>query len=51
MGQKYFFQTLALHQLEVLTMSHMTSEGLGEMFEANSPDMCGEKFPLVLMGG
>ena len=29
----------------------MTSEGLGEMFEGDSPDMCAGKFPLVLMGG
>ena len=29
----------------------MTSEGLGEMFEGDSADTCGEKFPLVLMGG
>ena len=29
----------------------MTSEGLGEMFECDSTDMCGEKFPLVSMGG
>ena len=29
----------------------MTSEGLGEMFEGDSADMCAEKFPLVLMGG
>ena len=29
----------------------MTSEGLGEMFEGDSADTCGEKFPLVSMGG
>ena len=29
----------------------MTSEGLGEMFEGDSVDMCAGKFPLVLMGG
>ena len=29
----------------------MTSEGLGEMFEGDSADMCAEKFLLVLMGG
>ena len=29
----------------------MTSEGLGEMFEGDSADMCADKFPLVLMGG
>ena len=29
----------------------MTSEGLGEMFEGNSADMCAEKFPLMSMGG
>jgi hypothetical protein len=29
----------------------MTSEGLGEMFEGNSADMCAGKFPLVSMGG
>ena len=28
----------------------MTSEGLGEMFEGDSADMCAGKFPLVLMG-
>jgi hypothetical protein len=29
----------------------MTLEGLGEMFEGGSADMCAGKFPLVLMGG
>ena len=29
----------------------MTSEGLGEMFEGDSADMCAGKFPLMLMGG
>ena len=29
----------------------MTSEGLGEMFEGDSADMCAGKFPLVLMRG
>ena len=29
----------------------MTSEGLGEMFEGDSADTCGGKFPLVSMGG
>ena len=29
----------------------MTSEGLGEMFEGDSADMCGGRFPLVSMGG
>ena len=29
----------------------MTSEGLGEMFEGESADMCAGKFLLVLMGG
>ena len=29
----------------------MTSEGLGEMFEGDSADTCGGKFPLMLMGG
>jgi hypothetical protein len=29
----------------------MTSEGLGEMFEGDSADMCAGKFPLVLMWG
>ena len=29
----------------------MTSEGLEEMFEVDSADMCAEKFPLVTMGG
>ena len=27
-----------------------TSEGLGEMFEGDFPDMCADKFPLVLIG-
>jgi hypothetical protein len=31
--------------------SDMTSEGLGEMFEADYGDMCARKFPLMLMGG
>ena len=30
--------------------SDMTSEGLGEMFEGDSADMCAVKFPLVSMG-
>ena len=29
----------------------MTSEGLGEMFEDDSADMCTGKFPIVSMGG
>ena len=29
----------------------MTSEGLGEMFEGDSADMCAGKFRLVSMGG
>ena len=29
----------------------MTSEGLGEMFEGDSADMCAGKFPVVSMGG
>ena len=29
----------------------MTSEGLGEMFEGDSADMCVGKFPLMSMGG
>ena len=29
----------------------MTSEGLGEMFEGDSADMCAGKFPLVSMWG
>jgi hypothetical protein len=29
----------------------MTSEGLGEMFEGDSADMCAGKFSLMLMGG
>ena len=28
----------------------MTSKGLGGMFEGDSADTCGGKFPLVLMG-
>ena len=28
----------------------MTSEGLGDMFEGDSADTCGGKFPLVSMG-
>ena len=28
----------------------MTSEGLGEMFEGDSADTCGGKFPLTSMG-
>jgi hypothetical protein len=31
--------------------SDMTSEGLGELFEGDSADTCGVKFPLVSMGG
>ena len=29
----------------------MTSEGLGDMFEGDSADMCAGKFPLMSMGG
>ena len=29
----------------------MTSEGLGEMFEGDSADICAGKFPLVSMRG
>ena len=30
---------------------HMTSEGLGDMFNVDFADTCGEKFPLTLIGG
>ena len=43
----FIFQKLSLGS----ETSDMTSEGLGEMFEGDSADMCGGKFPLVLMGG
>ena len=33
------------------TKGGMTSEGLGEMFEGDSADMCAGKFLLVSMGG
>ena len=29
----------------------MTYEGLGELFEGDSADMCAGKFPLMSMGG
>jgi hypothetical protein len=29
----------------------VTSDGLGEMFEGDSADMCAGKFPLLSMGG
>ena len=29
----------------------MTSEGLGEMFEGDSADMCAGKFSIVSIGG
>ena len=29
----------------------MTSDGLGELFEGDSANMCAGKFPLVSMGG
>jgi hypothetical protein len=29
----------------------MTSEGLGEVFNGDSADMCAGKFPLMSMGG
>ena len=31
--------------------SDMTLQGLGEMFEGDSADTCGGKFPLASMGG
>ena len=31
--------------------SDMTSEGLGEMFEGDSEDMCARKFLLMSIGG
>ena len=46
-GQEGYFQKLSL----VAETSEMTSEGLGEMFEGDFADMCGEKCPLMLMGG
>jgi hypothetical protein len=30
---------------------NMTSEGLGEMFEGDSSEMCAGKIPLVSLGG
>ena len=32
-------------------MSDMNSEGLGEIFEGDSADMCAGKFPLLSIGG
>ena len=29
----------------------MTSEGMGEIFEVDSADTCGRKFPLMSIGG
>jgi hypothetical protein len=29
----------------------MTTQGLGEMFEGDSADMCAGKFPFMSMGG
>ena len=46
-GQGGYFQKLSYGS----ETSDMTSEGLGEMFEGDSADMCGGKFPLMLMGG
>ena len=33
----------------IMNCKDMTSEGLGEMFEGDSSDMCAGKFPLVSM--
>ena len=30
---------------------HMTSEGLGQMFEGDFADTCANKFPIALIGG
>jgi hypothetical protein len=48
---KYFLFKISKVVLIGFQISDMTSEGLGEMFEGDSADMCGGKFPLVLMGG
>jgi hypothetical protein len=42
-----YFQKL----YEGFETSHMTSDGLGEMFEGKSADLCAEKFTLKFMGG
>ena len=46
-GQGGYFDKLS----KVSEISDMTSEGLGEMFEGDSADMCAGKFPLMSMGG
>ena len=45
-GQGGYFEKLSKGS----ETSDMTSEGLGEMFEGDSADMCAGKFPLVSMG-
>ena len=35
----------------VLGLQNLTSEGLGDMFEGDSADMCHGKLPLTSMGG
>ena len=42
-----YFQKLSLG----FETSDMTSDGLGEMFEGDSADVCGRKFPLMSRGG
>jgi hypothetical protein len=46
-GKRGYFEKLSKGS----KTSVMTSDGLGEVFEGDSADMCGGKFPLVLMGG
>ena len=46
-GKGGYFEKLSIGS----KTSDMTSEGLGEVFEGDSADTCGGKFPLVSMGG
>ena len=47
MGGKWGYLKKLFYASETLDM---ISEGLGEMFEGDSADTCGGKFPLMLMG-
>ena len=44
-------QLAAVREDLALKEKLMVSEGLGEMFESDSADMCTRQFPLMLMGG
>ena len=51
MGRFLGFLGFVFEISEISETLDMSSKQLGDMFEGDSADMCGGKFPLMSMGG